>query len=73
MDKQVLVGSSAVEKTGRYAVGILNDNELHLTQLEGVLSLRPSLGYLDKSDMRSKTSTVDSAWSCKMIDLVIPY
>ena len=35
MDKQVLVGSSAVEKTGRYAVGILNDNELHLTQLEG--------------------------------------
>jgi len=60
MDKQVLVGSSAVEKTGRYAVGILNDNELHLTQLEGVLSLRPSLGYLDKSDMRSKTSTADS-------------
>ena len=60
MDKQVLVGSSAVEKTGRYAVGILNDNELHLTQLEGVLSLRPSLGYLDKSDMRSKTSTGDS-------------
>ena len=56
MDKQILVGSSAVEKTGRYAVGILNDNELHLTQLEGVVSLRPSLGYLDKSDLRSKTS-----------------
>merc|ERR1719158_2462639 len=56
MDKQILAGSSAVEKTGRYAVGILNDNELHLTQLEGVVSLRPSLGYLDKSDSRSKTS-----------------
>ena len=56
MDKQTLVGSSAVEKTGRYAVAILNDNELHLTQVEGVVSLRPSLGYLDKSDLRSKTS-----------------
>ena len=59
MDKQTLIGSSAVDKTGRYAVGILNDNELHLTQLEGVLSLRPSLGYLDKSDLRSKTSVPD--------------
>jgi len=56
MDKQTLVGTSAVEKTGRYAVAILNDNELHLTQVEGVVSLRPSLGYLDKSDLRSKTS-----------------
>jgi len=60
MDKQILVGSSAVEKTGRYAVGILNDNELHLTQVEGVVSLRPSLGYLDKSDLRSKTSAASS-------------
>jgi len=60
MDKQTLVGSSAVEKTGRYAVGILNDNELHLTQVEGVVSLRPSLGYLDKSDLRSKTSAANS-------------
>lgn len=54
MDKQVLVGSSAVSRTGRYAVGLLDDNELHLTRLEGVLSLRPSLGYLDKSDTRAK-------------------
>jgi len=54
MDKQILVGSSAVSKSGRYAVGLLNDNELHLTSVEGVLSLRPSLGYLDKSDSRAK-------------------
>jgi len=54
MDKQILVGSSAVSDTGRYAVGVLNDNELHLTRLESVLSLRPSLQYLDKSDTKAK-------------------
>lgn len=54
MDKQLLVGSSAVSRTGRYAVGLLDDNELHLTRLDGVLSLRPSLSYLDKGDNRAK-------------------
>merc|ERR1712080_540227 len=54
MNKQLLVGSSAVSKTGRYAAGLLNDNELHLTSVEGVLSLRPSLGYLDTADSRAK-------------------
>ncbi len=38
----------------RYAVGILDANELHLTPLSGVLSLRPSLSYLDKSDRTAK-------------------
>ena len=37
---QVLVGASAVSQSGRYAVGLLDDNELHLTGVEGVLSLR---------------------------------
>lgn len=55
MNKQVLVGSSAVSKSGRYAVGLLNDNELHLTSVKGVLSIRPSLGYLDKADSRAKS------------------
>jgi len=54
MDKQLLVGSSAVSDTGRYAVGVLNDNELHVTRLDSVLSLRPSLQYLDRSDTRAK-------------------
>jgi DNA-directed RNA polymerase-3 subunit RPC5 len=51
---QVLVGASAAARTGRYAVGVLNDNELHLTALEGVLAIRPSLGYLDRSDTRAR-------------------
>jgi len=54
MDKQVLAGTAAVTDCKRYAVGILNDNELHLTKVEGVLSLRPSLTYLDKSDKTAK-------------------
>jgi hypothetical protein len=37
-----------------HAAGILNDNELHLTEVKGVLSVRPNLTYLDKSDKRAK-------------------
>lgn len=40
---QVLVGSSALSQSGRYAVGVLDNNELHLTSVEGVLSLRYSM------------------------------
>jgi len=54
MDKQVLSGSAAVTDSGRYAVGILDNNELHLTEVKGMLHLRPSLGYLDKSDRVAK-------------------
>jgi len=54
MDTQVLTGGKAVTDTSRYAVGILNNNELHLTQVKGVMSMRPNLTYLDKSDKRSK-------------------
>jgi len=55
MDKQVLCGTAAVTDPGRYAVGILDNNELHLTEVKGLLHLRPSLGYLDKSDRTAKS------------------
>eukprot|EP00092_Neocalanus_flemingeri_P009108 GFUD01009806.1.p1 GENE.GFUD01009806.1~~GFUD01009806.1.p1 ORF type:complete len:288 (-),score=74.70 GFUD01009806.1:67-930(-) len=54
MDKQLLTGTAAVTDSGRYAVGILDNNELHLTEVKGLLHLRPSLGYLDKSDRTAK-------------------
>lgn len=54
MDRQVLTSTRAVGDVGRYAVGILNDNELHVTPLTGILHLRPSLNYLDKSDRTAK-------------------
>lgn len=54
MDRQVLTSTRAVRDTSRYAVGILDQNELHITPLEGVLSLRPSMEYLDQSDKTAK-------------------
>ena len=54
MDRQVLTSTRAVGDTSRYAVGILDQNELHITPLEGVLSLRPSMEYLDQSDKTAK-------------------
>lgn len=36
MDKQVLVSSKASSSTTRYAIGILSNNELHVTPLVSV-------------------------------------
>ena len=54
MDKQMLIGSSPVSSTGRYALAIMDNDELHLTPVKGVLQLRPSLGYMDKSDKTAR-------------------
>jgi len=54
MDVQVLSGGKAASDTTRYAVGIVNNGELHLTQVKGALTVRPNLSYLDKSDKRAK-------------------
>ena len=50
----VLSSTHSVPDTSRYAVGILDANEFHLTPLDAVLSLRPSFDYLDKSDKTAK-------------------
>lgn len=54
MDRQVLTSTRAIRDTSRYAIGVLDKNELHITPLEGVLSLRPSMEYLDQSDKTAK-------------------
>jgi len=54
MDKQVLQGGAALPSCDRYALGILNDNELHLSPVKGVLALKPHLGYLDRGDRTAK-------------------
>ena len=51
----VLSSTQAVPDTSRYAVGILDANEFHLTPVDAVLSLRPSFDYLDKSDKTAKS------------------
>ena len=43
------------QESSRYAVGIFNGSELHLTPLNGIVSLKPSLQYLDKSDRTAKS------------------
>lgn len=55
MDQQVLTSSRALSDSSRYAVGILNDNELHLTEVKSILHMRPSLNYLDKGDKTAKS------------------
>lgn len=42
------------------AVGILHENELHLSPLETVALLRPSFKYLDKGDKRVKSESKDA-------------
>ncbi|XP_067005407.2 DNA-directed RNA polymerase III subunit RPC5 isoform X2 [Anabrus simplex] len=54
MDKQILESTRAVTDASRYAVGILHDKEFHLTPVQGIVHLRPSFSYLDKSDKRAK-------------------
>jgi DNA-directed RNA polymerase-3 subunit RPC5 len=54
MDKQILQSTRAVPDTSNYAVAVYHDSELHITPLRGVVHLRPSFTYLDKSDRRAK-------------------
>lgn len=63
MDKQVLTGSTPVSSTGRYALAIMDNDELHLTPVKGVLQLRPSLGYMDKSDRTARLDGIDDEYS----------
>jgi len=55
MDRITLSSSKSIKESSRYAVGIFNGSELHLTPLNGIVSLKPSLQYLDKSDKTAKS------------------
>ncbi|XP_033120165.1 DNA-directed RNA polymerase III subunit RPC5-like [Anneissia japonica] len=54
MNKQFLTSSNAVvpSEIHRYAVGMIQEGELHLTPLHGILQLRPNFKYLDRADNR---------------------
>lgn len=58
MDRQTYISKSYSELN--FAVGVLHENELHLTPLETVSLLRPSFKYLDKSDKRTKNEGRDN-------------
>jgi DNA-directed RNA polymerase-3 subunit RPC5 len=54
MDKQILQSTRALSDVSKYAVAVYHDSELHITPLRGIVHLRPSFVYLDKSDKRAK-------------------
>ncbi|KAK3930241.1 DNA-directed RNA polymerase III subunit RPC5 [Frankliniella fusca] len=56
MDHMTLKSSRLLPDSSNYAIGVLNDGELHLTPLKGIVSLRPTFSYLDKSDKRPQNS-----------------
>jgi hypothetical protein len=48
IETQVLASSTAVSKNPRrYAVGVVQKDGIHLSTLTGIVSLKPTYGYLD--------------------------
>jgi len=54
MDRITLSSQKSVKDPSRYAVGIFNGSELHITPLKGIVNLKPTMNYLDKSDRTAK-------------------
>ncbi|XP_032674592.1 DNA-directed RNA polymerase III subunit RPC5-like [Odontomachus brunneus] len=53
-DKITFSSIQSVTDCSNYAIGIFQNNELHITPLKGILEMQPQFNYLDKSDKRSK-------------------
>nr|CAG4638507.1 EOG090X07NA [Cyclestheria hislopi] len=60
MDKIVYTSTRAQLDPKRYAVGIMSKGELHLNPIHGIIHLRPSFQYLDKSDKIRKNELKES-------------
>ncbi|XP_037044708.1 DNA-directed RNA polymerase III subunit RPC5 [Bradysia coprophila] len=58
MDRQSFISTKPMENINKYVLGILhkedNRNEIHAVPLTGILQMRPSFSYFDKSDKRQK-------------------
>ncbi|XP_055700907.1 DNA-directed RNA polymerase III subunit RPC5 [Phlebotomus papatasi] len=54
MDKMSFVSSKALQNSGNYVIGVMQDREVHTTPLNGILQMRPSFSYFDKQDARRK-------------------
>ncbi|GBG90570.1 hypothetical protein CBR_g50913 [Chara braunii] len=51
---QQTLSSSRLQLQANYAIGLLRENELHLSPLSAVVQLRPSMKYLDAADERKR-------------------
>ena len=49
---QVLTSSPSGSEISRYAVGVLRNNELHLTPLRSIIQLRPNYTYVDSQAVK---------------------
>ncbi|ESO84071.1 hypothetical protein LOTGIDRAFT_108154 [Lottia gigantea] len=54
MDKQVLRSTACSTSAKRYAVGLLKDNEVHITPLSSINQMKPVFDYLDRADVKAK-------------------
>ncbi|GBG76284.1 hypothetical protein CBR_g22032 [Chara braunii] len=51
---QQTLSSSRLQLQANYAIGLLRENELHLSPLNAVVQLRPGMKYLDAADERKR-------------------
>lgn len=54
MDRQSFVSTKPMDNVSKYIVGYLHEKEIHATIVKGVVQMRPSFSYFDKSDTRKK-------------------
>ncbi|XP_012219476.1 DNA-directed RNA polymerase III subunit RPC5 [Linepithema humile] len=54
MDKVVLTSERSLPDCSNFAVGVIQDDELHITPLQGMLRMKLQCDYLDESDKRTK-------------------
>lgn len=54
MDKQSFVSCLPMKNVDRYIVGILQDREVHASQIQNIIQMRPSYTCFDKLDKRNK-------------------
>ncbi|XP_059615952.1 DNA-directed RNA polymerase III subunit RPC5 [Phlebotomus argentipes] len=54
MDKMSFMSSKALQNSGNYVIGVMQDREVHTTPLNGILQMRPSFSYFDKQDARRR-------------------
>lgn len=61
MDKLVFKGAKGSKDIENYAVAYLDEGELHVSPLKGLIKLKPIFDYLDKIDKRTESKEVNAA------------
>lgn len=54
MDRQSYISTKPMDTVNKYLVGYMQDKEIHVSLVEGIIQMRPSFSYFDKLDTRKK-------------------